>query len=664
MQKQENKSIIHACFSARFCIFIFFLFFIGAVALSMLYTYLSEPINGVEKWTDWSYASSDTARKMDISETDWKVADQNHLPATNRNNDYLFLKGTLPAHLAGTLYLKSYNSVAQIEIDGEQIANTRNHSEKFSGSTVNSVAIQPSESERHIEIMVFTPISSLVSVYFSKEGGPLAQFSRIPYFELIFAYVLLIVAVAVFFITLRYFKRNISIAIMLFFTACVLILDQYTAMREITVDFMFNLKLALLLVVFWFAVEELLLNHKKWSKNNEALMAVNVLYVLCILFLPYDIFMIPLIKAGVVLQIVNAGYCLLQLFTRSITDYSAKVAAFCLLLCANIAFWASILFKGSGNYFTFLVITYVFYALLSLISVRKVPQIQEEYKDSQKKIVRSRIRINKNTGVDSLYRETRKEDKAVHKAAVGSSKSPVAHVEKQPTKEEAEQLFRQNNGELYYSVFHHQLHGITAIYQLIADKCDGINHHLLHVAEYTRILCFTMGLGIEKTKLISDAALIHDIGKLCIDRKILLKTEALNDEEFAEITKHNIYGYQLLCGYDDPFLSTAANIAREHHERMDGSGYLGLCGEQICLPARIVSVADVFDALTSPRVYKRTWSFDQAYSYLIERKGTYFDSSVINALELARNQFKEKYRIYREQSDLAMISDDSVERGE
>lgn len=97
---------------------------------------------------------------------------------------------------------------------------------------------------------------------------------------------------------------------------------------------------------------------------------------------------------------------------------------------------------------------------------------------------------------------------------------------------------------------------------------------------------------------------------------------------------------------------------------MDGSGYLGLCGEQICLPARIVSVADVFDALTSPRVYKRTWSFDQAYSYLIERKGTYFDSSVINALELARNQFKEKYRIYREQSDLAMISDDSVERGE
>ena len=82
---------------------------------------------------------------------------------------------------------------------------------------------------------------------------------------------------------------------------------------------------------------------------------------------------------------------------------------------------------------------------------------------------------------------------------------------------------------------------------------------------------------------------------------------------------------------------------------MDGTGYLGLGGKAISLPARIVSVADVFDALTSPRGYKKTWTFEQAFSYVEEHDGIYFDPDVVAALREARPQFLSLYAGYREQ---------------
>lgn len=91
-------------------------------------------------------------------------------------------------------------------------------------------------------------------------------------------------------------------------------------------------------------------------------------------------------------------------------------------------------------------------------------------------------------------------------------------------------------------------------------------------------------------------------------------------------------------------MKLAARIALEHHEHLDGSGYLGLRGEEISLEARIVAVADVFDALTSPREYKRAWSFEQACSYIEEHSGVYYDSEVVRAFLRAKPRLLELYR--------------------
>ena len=143
---------------------------------------------------------------------------------------------------------------------------------------------------------------------------------------------------------------------------------------------------------------------------------------------------------------------------------------------------------------------------------------------------------------------------------------------------------------------------------------------MYHVAEYTQALCESLEMHPRRTQMIAAAAMLHDIGKVAIPREILLQNEKLTEQESKEIRQHHLYGFRMLDGSHEQFMKLAARIALEHHEHLDGSGYLGLRGEEISLEARIVAVADVFDALTSPREYKQAWSFEQACSYIKEHR--------------------------------------------
>ena len=125
----------------------------------------------------------------------------------------------------------------------------------------------------------------------------------------------------------------------------------------------------------------------------------------------------------------------------------------------------------------------------------------------------------------------------------------------------------------------------------------------------------------------------------------------ITEEEFEEIKKHNIYGYQLLSSEEDEFFKMAALVARDHHEHMDGSGYLGLKGSDISIPAKIVAVADVFDALVSKRSYKEAWSFEGAVSYLSEHSGDFFDEDVVKSFIDAKDRIYELYLTYHPDSE-------------
>ena len=152
------------------------------------------------------------------------------------------------------------------------------------------------------------------------------------------------------------------------------------------------------------------------------------------------------------------------------------------------------------------------------------------------------------------------------------------------------------------------------------------------MARYSRLIANVIGLPSEEAETIELAAPLHDIGKIGIPDNILLKSGRLTDNEFREMRAHPQIGYEILKDSPSRYLRMGALIALGHHEKFDGSGYpLGLVGDHIPLPARIVAVADVFDALTSVRPYKAAWTAHQAFDYLRSQSGSHLDPALVNA---------------------------------
>ncbi len=156
--------------------------------------------------------------------------------------------------------------------------------------------------------------------------------------------------------------------------------------------------------------------------------------------------------------------------------------------------------------------------------------------------------------------------------------------------------------------------------------------HLRRMSRFSEILALTMGFSPQEAEDLRYAAPLHDIGKVAIPDSILRKPGQLTPEEYEEMKKHTIYGSKMLANAESKLLRIASKIAVAHHERYDGSGYpYGLKGEEIPLEARIVSVADVFDALVSERVYKGAWTLEDAKQYIKDNERKLFDPEVIAA---------------------------------
>jgi putative two-component system response regulator len=125
---------------------------------------------------------------------------------------------------------------------------------------------------------------------------------------------------------------------------------------------------------------------------------------------------------------------------------------------------------------------------------------------------------------------------------------------------------------------------------------------------------------------------MHDVGKIAVADAVLLKPGALTPNEREDMQRHTQFGGEILAGSTAPIIKLAHEIATTHHERFDGQGYpLGLRGRAIPLSGRIAAVADVFDALTSERPYKKAWSLEEARAFLVKERGRQFDPSCVDA---------------------------------
>ncbi len=171
---------------------------------------------------------------------------------------------------------------------------------------------------------------------------------------------------------------------------------------------------------------------------------------------------------------------------------------------------------------------------------------------------------------------------------------------------------------------------------------EETGNHVIRMARFARVIAETLGLDQAECESIELSAPMHDIGKIGIPDQILLKPGKLTVEEFEIIKEHTVIGYEILKGSPSKYLKMGAEIALGHHEKFNGSGYpYGLAREDIPLTARIVAVADVFDALTSSRCYKPAWSDQDALNLLLTESGKHFDPQCVDAFLSQLDRIKE-----------------------
>jgi putative two-component system response regulator len=159
---------------------------------------------------------------------------------------------------------------------------------------------------------------------------------------------------------------------------------------------------------------------------------------------------------------------------------------------------------------------------------------------------------------------------------------------------------------------------------------DDTGEHTRRVGVMAARIAEALRWPAEQVELMRRAAPLHDVGKIAIPDAILLKPGKLTPAEFEQMKSHTTVGAQMLSGGRFPLLQVAEQIARTHHERWDGTGYIGLRGEEIPLAGRIVSIADVFDALVTERPYKKAWSIYEAMKEIRNQSGRQFDPHLVD----------------------------------
>ena len=173
--------------------------------------------------------------------------------------------------------------------------------------------------------------------------------------------------------------------------------------------------------------------------------------------------------------------------------------------------------------------------------------------------------------------------------------------------------------------------GMAAEYK---DNETGL--HVIRMSHFSRIIALEAGFSAEDAEELLHAPPMHDVGKIGIPDAILQKPGKLDADEWAIMQQHPDIGARIIGEHDASMLQMARRIALGHHEKWDGSGYpAGLAGTDIPVEARIIAIADVFDALTSVRPYKRAWSVDEAVALIREQSGKHFDPHLVNCF-LAR----------------------------
>jgi putative two-component system response regulator len=215
--------------------------------------------------------------------------------------------------------------------------------------------------------------------------------------------------------------------------------------------------------------------------------------------------------------------------------------------------------------------------------------------------------------------------------------------ERSHTLEEALQDLELSETKVWVS----QAETIFRLARLVEFRDEETGHHLHRMSSYCEILAREIGRSAQHCELMRLASQLHDVGKVAVPDSILLKRGKLTPEEFEVIKGHAETGFQMLAGSAAEVVQLGALIARTHHERWDGSGYpRGLAGEDIPLEGRIAAVADVFDALTSDRVYRSALPVQSAFKMMREERNRHFDPDMLDVFFQAQSEISAIRKAY------------------
>ena len=210
-----------------------------------------------------------------------------------------------------------------------------------------------------------------------------------------------------------------------------------------------------------------------------------------------------------------------------------------------------------------------------------------------------------------------------------------------------ESKVRQRTSELNES----RLEIIRVLGRAAEFKDNETGMHVMRMSHYSRLIAEAIGMDDDEVELVLHAAPMHDIGKIGIPDHVLLKPGKLDDTEWVMMRQHPEFGADILGEHDSELLQMARVVALNHHEKWDGSGYpQGLAGEDIPLVGRIVAVADVFDALTSERPYKKAWDVEKAVGLLKEEAGRHFDPALVPVFLERMDEVREIMARYAEET--------------
>ncbi len=177
-----------------------------------------------------------------------------------------------------------------------------------------------------------------------------------------------------------------------------------------------------------------------------------------------------------------------------------------------------------------------------------------------------------------------------------------------------------------------QAETVRRLSMAVEFRDEDTGAHIERIGRFSALLSGQLGMNLEFCERVTHAAPLHDVGKVAIPDAILLKPGPLTEQERSIVETHTEEGHRLLRGSSSSILDLAASIALSHHEKWDGSGYpRGLAGEAIPIEGRIVAIADVFDALTSDRVYRLAFSVEEAVAMMVAQRGKHFDPTLLDA---------------------------------